>query len=425
MIFSLIGNFLVCISDLFKEILLFKYIFSYNFQFTKKKVVIAFLTITCVIGLSSILSATKYISIIYLPLIYGTLLLFLKEKEKRSVVYFFISYISVCQIDTLISTLIKLAFSLTEEVNIIRLLTAILSTGIIYILCMICGYFHINMVNRRLNIFIMVQVISLCLVVLLIGVVSNVVGINTDIFYGRMLIIVTCVLSIMISLLGILVYSLIQSNKNYHELEMMNKRYLEMQSKYYENVQRQNREIKKYRHDMQSHFICLNHFVMQHDVDKAIEYIKEMNYDLDRTRMEYDVGNEVASVILNDKKADLEKYSIEMIVDGKLPINILISDYDFCSIFSNLINNAVEACQRVDRNRMINIELSSYNKFISIRISNSCNNSFAGLKTSKEDVVNHGYGISKIQECVTRYGGDMKIERQEGKFIVDIIIKCN
>lgn len=424
MILSLLTNLIVCAADFLKEALLFKYIFLYNFRLTKKRGIIAVIVSISIIGFSSITYAAKYISIIYLPLIYGILLLFLQEKEKRSAVYFFISYVCVCQMDILISTLMKLAFSPALEEDTIQLITALFSVAVVYTLCKICYHFHIKIANRKLNVFVIVQVIILCLVVLLIGTVSNVAEANSDIFYGRMLILITCALSIIISLLGFVLYSVIRANRYYHELEIMNKKYLEIQSKYYEQIQKQNRAIRKYRHDMQSHFICFNHFLLQNDIDKAKNYMKEMHYDLEQTKMEYDVGNEVASVILNDKGEDLKKYQIEMKVEGKLPANISMSDYDFCNIFSNLLNNAVEACKRVDKNRKIKIRLGVYNKFISIWICNSCNKKEISLKTSKQDKDNHGYGISKIQEYVSRYDGNMKIELQQGNFIVDIILKC-
>lgn len=423
MYFNFVVNIAVFIADLMKEILLFKYIFSYNFKFSGKKAVLTEIVIFCMLPLSSIDCLIRYVSIVYMPFIYVIILVFLNEKEKRSAVYFFVSYICICQMDAFLSSLMKLIIPFALQDDQRRFLTALVSVGLVLILCEICKRFQLRLQNRRLNLFMFIQAIILCLIILLIGVVSNVVDTNSDIFYGKILVMTTCALSIMITLLGFVVYSAILSNRNYRELETMNEKYFEMQNKYYENIQRQNTEIRKFRHDMQSHFICLNYFLEQNEIQKATKYIKEMGHDLEKTKMGFDVGYEVASVILNTKKEDLEKYGIKLSVIGNLPSHMTISDYDFCSIFSNLINNAIEACQLVDGQRNINIILGGYNKYVSLRIVNSCVNKI-NLRTSKIDVENHGFGILKIKECVERYDGDMKIEKKNGFFSVDILLKC-
>lgn len=58
--------------------------------------------------------------------------------------------------------------------------------------------------------------------------------------------------------------------------------------------------------------------------------------------------------------------------DGKIPADIQIDDYDLCTIFSNLIRNAVEACNRLpkDAKKWIHLDLYMLQDNLYIRMEN-------------------------------------------------------
>ena len=42
--------------------------------------------------------------------------------------------------------------------------------------------------------------------------------------------------------------------------------------------------------------------------------------------------------------------------------------------------------------------------------------------TTKSDTHSHGYGLKSIEKCVKKYGGEMKIETEDGKFVLFLYI---
>ena len=419
MIFNMI-NIIVFLFDLLKEVLVFRCIFLYKFSFKKRGILIVAVSLLILVA-CSMSSFEKYIPIIYIPVIYVILLYFIEEKEKKSVIYFFLSYICVCQVDTFISAILRIWMK--KDYNV-KFATALLSTGIVLCICKACKQFGHIFINRRLNKFIIIQIVNLSLIVLLVGTVSNVITYGHDIFYERVTMVLTCIFSILINLFGLVIYNIIESNKYYKELEIINEKYFDVQNKYYEQIQRQNQEIRKFKHDMQAHFICINYFIEHQEYNKATDYIEKISDFLKTTKIKYDVGNDIANAILNEKSYELQQEKICMKVEGKLPAKLIISDYDLCSIFSNLINNAVEACEKVEKNRKIYIKLGFYNKYISLHICNSYNSNQFSLKTTKKDKYNHGFGLLKIKDCVKRYDGNIEIKKTTDKFMVDIVVKA-
>ena len=71
---------------------------------------------------------------------------------------------------------------------------------------------------------------------------------------------------------------------------------------------------------------------------------------------------------------------------------------DISSIFSNLIDNAIEVCARGGKLRK--------GRFI----------------TSKKDKFYHEIGIESIKSSINKYGGDIRIKEEEEKFVVSIYL---
>ncbi len=84
--------------------------------------------------------------------------------------------------------------------------------------------------------------------------------------------------------------------------------------------------------------------------------------------------------------------------EGHVSEKVAISDYDLCTIFSNLLSNAREACKRLQRKeKRIEILMKEYQKQMLVTIKNpiewEVDMEKLGTYTSEEDGEVHGYGI--------------------------------
>ena len=97
-------------------------------------------------------------------------------------------------------------------------------------------------------------------------------------------------------------------------------------------------------------------------------------------------------------------------------------------ILSNLLNNAIEACEKCQDKKIIMMKFIKEDSII-ISVKNTCRNEAERghnkMGTSKtENVEEHGYGITNIKEAVKRYGGVYAIQESEKEFYFSIIIPC-
>lgn len=100
-------------------------------------------------------------------------------------------------------------------------------------------------------------------------------------------------------------------------------------------------------------------------------------------------------------------------------------------ILGNLLENAVEAAEKVEENRYINVKM----KFDKNNLLLFVDNSYKGkllktrdnrLKSTKSDAENHGVGLASVYRAVAKYHGSVVIEDSEpGKFKIRIVLYSN
>jgi len=101
---------------------------------------------------------------------------------------------------------------------------------------------------------------------------------------------------------------------------------------------------------------------------------------------------------------------------------------DVCTIFGNILDNAIECELGIQDKEKRLIHLAVYGKrdFLVIRCGNYCPEPLQfrdGLPVStKGDAVYHGYGIKSVRHAAEKYGGTMVIRDQDGWFEIRLVI---
>ena len=103
---------------------------------------------------------------------------------------------------------------------------------------------------------------------------------------------------------------------------------------------------------------------------------------------------------------------------------------DLCILVGNMLDNAVEACERVEagKKRMIEVDLRMRGPFLCLYVANS----FDGhvdyergvYRSVKPDSSSHGLGLSNMRMVVDKYHGRLTIEREENLFFVTALLEC-
>lgn len=170
---------------------------------------------------------------------------------------------------------------------------------------------------------------------------------------------------------------------------------------------------------------------LKHILDKIANKLTSEEIDSLRAAIEfYDsnikTGNEVLDVVLCEKSMICQRAVIRFtcMADGShLSFMTPVQTY---TLFSNIIDNAIEAVRRLPSPelRVISLVCQTNNERLLIEESNY----FSGKlklngdlpQTEKEDASHHGYGTRSIQYIAQQYGGDMCIQSDGNMFFLKI-----
>ena len=213
----------------------------------------------------------------------------------------------------------------------------------------------------------------------------------------------------------------------YKSLVNMNQEYLQMQQQYFLSLSEKNEDIKRFRHDINNHFICLSAIAKEGRYDQMIEYLDTIIQDSKEITYRISTGNYVADAIINDT---LQKHTdIEITVTGSLPTPLHINAPDLCTIISNALNNAVEAVERLGDGvrKTIRIEIRNLENNIYIKIINPVKDKVTIRNNTIDTIKNerglHGFGLGNMQNSIIKYHGSMEMSCTDYEFTLEIILK--
>lgn len=201
-----------------------------------------------------------------------------------------------------------------------------------------------------------------------------------------------------------------------------------MEKEYYDAQIKYINEIRSIRHDIQAHMIVLQYYLESENYEKAKAYLGDMKKHQDRQGLIFqDTGHDLVNAIVSDILGKSEK-KIEFQLDGILPEKFGMSEYDMCTLFSNLFSNAMEACERLQNsNPVISMKIYEENQkcFITLQNPIEWTIEMDGTRfvTSKMDKDSHGYGTKNILNVVKQYNGKVDYLVTDKTFQVEIMLE--
>lgn len=190
---------------------------------------------------------------------------------------------------------------------------------------------------------------------IIIPILSNIISIivifkfmfkdrNIDDIEGIMILIISIVLFMSNLVLASIIARIIKDNNLRAENEIIKEK-IEIQYKYYLKLNESQLKTRKLYHDMKNHMICIQELCGKNKT--ANKYIQEINDQIKECAYEFNTGNIILDTILYEKKSICIENEIEFLVDINFDNCDFIEMADVCSIFSNMIDNAIEACNSV------------------------------------------------------------------------------
>lgn len=197
---------------------------------------------------------------------------------------------------------------------------------------------------------------------------------------------------------------------------------MQKQFEYYQSKQADEERIKSIYHDMKNHLLVLQN---KENNEESQKMIKELQNQIENYENYEHTGNSFLDIIIKDKLKIAKEKQIDLMVAIDFKDINFIEPLDISTIFGNSIDNAIEGVEKVSKeNRVILVKAGKVNNFISIVVENNYNENekLGSRRTTKKDNFLHGYGISNIKNAVEKYNGTCTITKENGKFILKILI---
>lgn len=227
---------------------------------------------------------------------------------------------------------------------------------------------------------------------------------------------------------GAIVYAIAYRKraKYYQHLSSHYKEQFDSEYAYFKEYKMSNKEISKFRHDWKNHMLVMQGLLEQGRTDEAKAYFGSLSEREMSNSHKILTGNEIVDMILAAKMCDMEEKEINFSYEGNLQGIAHIKPADICIIFSNLLDNAIEAAQMCEKEKTITLEAKDSTNHCLILMQNSMQGkavwSEDGLVSTKTDGEHHGIGLHNVREAVAFYGGELLIETEEGCFAIKVIL---
>ena len=194
---------------------------------------------------------------------------------------------------------------------------------------------------------------------------------------------------------------------------------MELEHVHYQEIESKREEVAKIRHDINNQILAARHLISEGDTERSEHMMEQLLEQVSATKEYPSCAVPIINAILNEKNRLCEQHQIELVTDLSFPSDLHVDDVMLCSLFSNLLDNAIHAVEDMDPGkRWIRISAITEGGFLVVKTRNP---------SGKPEPVKrgHGKGTVILQEIAEMYGGMYQTEYWDGIFTAVVNIELN
>ncbi len=243
------------------------------------------------------------------------------------------------------------------------------------------------------------------------------------------LVIISMVLMFVINVIALFLFNSL-SKFYVHSLELVK---TEQEREYYQYqctlMQNATDDIRSFQHDISNHFMIIEDMLKNEKEKEAFAYILELVNSEKTVPVIYSAtGNIAVDSIINYKLCRAALNDIEVKVDIIIPKELPVEIMDLSAILTNLLDNALQALQRLKENKKLNIKILYKKGILLIRIQNTYNGIVkyenGEIVTTKESPDKHGYGMKNVETAAEKYDGVCQVTHDDNVFMSEVLLYC-
>ena len=200
-----------------------------------------------------------------------------------------------------------------------------------------------------------------------------------------------------------------------------------MQNQYYDEILRKQSEFRILKHDLKNTLLSINFQLAHGNVNTAQKLLENITLTSSSSFRTY-TGCWPIDTVLSSKIHEMDTGNILYSLDLKIPTDLDFEDkvVDICAILGNIMDNAIEECNRIDSpTKEIKVSIHYRDDKIIMKVTNPARinnlNISSKLIRSAKRKGRYGLGVNSIRERVQKLEGYSDFSWNEYEFKVLII----
>lgn len=186
-------------------------------------------------------------------------------------------------------------------------------------------------------------------------------------------------------------------------------------------------QMQKIRHDLKSRFSVMQIMLANKEYDRLEGYFNEISGSIIVPYYQVNTGNSAFDLVFNLELSKAKTQGVKVSYKLVVPPTIPVSEPDLDGLMINLIDNAIEACEKIENGeRHIDVNVQVVHDYLVMRITNTVGEkqraNALNLETDKDNKDLHGFGSKIADDIAKKYNGQIIRSVEEDKFVVDVML---
>ncbi|MDE7428225.1 MAG: GHKL domain-containing protein, partial [Lachnospiraceae bacterium] len=177
----------------------------------------------------------------------------------------------------------------------------------------------------------------------------------------------------------------------------------------YQSMKKRYEQQRRFSHDYKNQLNCIQGMIGSGQTKEALAYISSLTGSFRYNEMCVNTEHAVVNVMLNQKYQEAcDKGIVMTMVSGDLS-GLTISEEDIVTLLGNLLDNAIEACEKLAENKVIQFKMVLEEDQLVLSIHNPVKDAVQikdnRIVTSKRDKSQHGIGLLNVDYVIKKNNG--------------------
>lgn len=212
---------------------------------------------------------------------------------------------------------------------------------------------------------------------------------------------------------------------NYGEKEDLKRQVQELkyihalEEQHYQELQNRQEQIARIRHDLKNQMITTLHLIETDNRELAEILLEQLRAELVKTENKTYCENPIVNAVLSEKAMLCENAGIRFDSQLALPKQLAIQPVHLCSLFSNLLDNAMHAAEKCPKEeRAIIVKAALHGDYLNVKVENPV------ADFNKNEIRERkGYGQEIIRDIAKQYRGEFQTEQKQNRYIAVVTLE--